>query len=189
MFYTENDLWRIVTRLAQAGVASCAGVLVKRAFQPTSQAHGQEPLLLLHRYGSRRYGFQGQRYEYRPDGNGGVKLIKVEVWHKEDTYQAYALVDRAPEDEGFTAKDLLEHLGGYLQSDEGLRALKAEGLGILRISEIIETQYEDDKDTFKISFSLRFTLAYRQETESEIPAVTSIDGKITSGQQGEAHGD
>ncbi|MDL2313390.1 hypothetical protein LJC36_00240 [Desulfovibrio sp. OttesenSCG-928-C14] len=178
MIRTENELWRAIIPVVKAGVAGYAGVAVKRAYQPTTQADGKKPRLVLHRVSSRRYGFQGRRQERKCGEDDEIRIFEIETWRKEDTFQANALVDRKPDDEAFTAKDLLEALGGRLQGDAAIRALKKQGIGILRITEIQETPYQDDREKWRFSVSLRFTLTYTQTTEREIPAAKSIEAAV-----------
>lgn len=172
MFKKENDLWRAVNPVIKAGVSAFDGVKVKRAFQPATQADGKDPRVVLHRVVSRRYGFQGSKTVEREG-----KLSTVETWFKEDTFQANALVDRTADDEGFTAKDVLEGLGGYLQG-AGVTALGKLGIGILRIQDVTETPYEDSRNTFRMSVSLKFTLTYKQTTEREVPKVERVESGL-----------
>lgn len=169
MIRTENDLWRAVLPVIRAGVADFSGIAVKRAYQPATQADGESPRVVLHRITSKRHGFQGSRIIFR-DG----KLYRRETWFKEDTFQANALVNRDPGDDGFTAKDVLEVLSGSLQGG-GIAAFKKQGIGILRIQEVTETPYEDSRDTYRISVSLKFTLTYRQEIEREVPKIERVE--------------
>ena len=173
MFTTENEIWRAVLPVVRAGVAGFDGVVVKRAYQPSTQADGTRPRVALHRVSSRRYGSQGKQ-TFSRDG----VLFEREIWRKEDTFQANAVVDRAPDDEGFTAKDVLEALGGHLQSQAALDAFRKSGLGILRVNDIMETPYEDSRDVFRFSVSLKFTLTYTQTTEREIPKAARIEWGI-----------
>ena len=121
MFRTENDLWRVLLPIVEAAVQDFAGLKVKRAYQGSTQAEGKAPRLLLYRAGSRRVGAQGLRY-CRTD----EALREQSVWRKEDTFQAFALVDRTAKDAGYTALDVLETLAANLQGEEAL-ALTADG--------------------------------------------------------------
>lgn len=170
---TENEIWRIVVAQARAGVAVYPGVKVIRAYQPSAQSGGAVPRVVLHRVSSRRYGAQGKLVVSR-----GGKLFEKEVWRKEDTFQANALADRAADDDGFTARDVLEALGGYLQGQVCLDALRKEGMGILRVQDITETPYQDEGDDWRFSVSLKFTLTYRQEVEREIHKAVRVERKI-----------
>ena len=200
MFYRENDLWRIILPICVAGVADFPGVVVKRAYQPSTQGDGTAPRVVLFRATSRRYGAQGkgQRWVVGDDGQGRIaavdarkgsetrptgtspsgRMIKTETWRKEDTYQANALVDRTPEDEGYTAKDVLEGLSGHLQSDEAIVAFRNAGLGILRVTDVQEIPYEDDQGSYRISVNIKFTVTYTQTREKEIPVVSGTEFKI-----------
>lgn len=171
MIRSENDLWKILLPIIDTGIADFSDITVLRGWQPTTQGDGNTPRLLLNRASSRRYGGQGKKVEIRDID----RLVEIESWHKEDTYQAYALVERAPDDFGYTAVDVLERLSAHLQSDSAIDAFKASGVGILRINDIAETPYENDRDEYRISVSLRFTLTYRQEMERDVPVARSIE--------------
>lgn len=177
MFYRENDLWRILLPVIRAGVATYPEITVKRAYQPTTQGDGISPRVVLFRASSRRYGAQGKTQRWKKQDGGQDRMLKIECWRKEDTYQANAMVGRAPEDEGYTAKDVLETLAGYLQSDEAIVALRKAGLGILRVTDVQEIPYEDDQDSYRMSVSIKFTVTYQQTRETEIPVVSGAEFK------------
>lgn len=172
MIRTENDLWLAVLPVIRSGVADFTGIAVKRAYQPATQADGKAPRVVLHRVTSKRHGFQASKIISR-DG----KLYRRDTWFKEDTFQANALVNRDPGDDGFTAKDVLEGLSGYLQGG-GIAAFKNQSIGILRIQDVTETPYEDSRDTYRMSVSLKFTLTYRQEMDWEVPKIERVERGI-----------
>lgn len=174
MILSENDLWAILLSILDQGVAATPGVVVKRAYQPSTQSDGDVPRVVVHRLSSRNVGAQGKHQERRKDGDK-VRIFEIESWRKEDSYQANAVVNREADDPGFTAKDVLERLSGTLRSSAAISALARHGIGILPANEVTETPYEDDQDTYRISVSLRFALTYRQSTETEIPVATSVE--------------
>jgi hypothetical protein len=171
--HTENTLWEALLPLVGRAAAAFPDLLVKRAYQPSTQSDGDAPRLLLHRVSSRRYGAQGQRLlrDHRPDGS--LRIRERSIWRNEDVYQAVALVNRGPQDSGYTARDVLEHLAEHLQSRAALATLRAAGLGILRIGEVTETPYEDEADVYRFSVGLKFTITYRQTRDREIPAAVT----------------
>lgn len=177
-YHTENALWETLLPLARRAVADFPGMAVARAYQPGTQSDGDAPRLLLHRVSSRRYGAQGQRLirDRLPDGS--LRITERSVWRKEDTFQANALVDRRPEDAGYTAKDALEALAEYLQGRAAITALRSAGLGILRIGEVTETPYEDEADVYRFSVALQFVITYKQTLDREIPAATAEEYRI-----------
>jgi hypothetical protein len=169
MFRTENEIWKALLPIIKAGLTEFDGLEVKRAYQGATQADGPAPRLLLYRVSSRRCGAQGKHYR-----QGEPELVEISTWRKEDTFQAFALVDRAAEDAGYTARDALEALAANLQGETALAALRAEGLGILRINDIQETPYEDASNNWRFSVSLKFTVTYTQSLEREVPAVSRV---------------
>ena len=167
---TENDLWRAILPVIQEGVAPFEGVVVKRAYQPATQADGENPRVVVHRVSSRRHGFQGAKTVSRDGG-----LFTVETWFKEDTFRAEALVDRAADDDAFTAGDVLEGLGAYLQSLAAADAFRKREIGILRIRDVTETPYEDSRGTFRKRAGVHFVITYKQTTEREVPKLTRVE--------------
>lgn len=200
MLITENDIWRTLLPIIRAGVAEFPDLAIKRAYQPTTQSDGDSPRVVLHRVSSKRCGAQGHTQKWRPNsedenkdakglcpsrtqgrsGNAASRptngrIIKTEIWRKEDTYQATALVNRAPDDDGYTAVDVLEALAGHLNSDEAIYAFRNAGIGILRVNDEPETPYEDDQNSYRANVSLEFTLTYKQTKETEIPVVSATE--------------
>lgn len=174
MILSENDLWNILLPILDQAVAATPGVVVRRAYQPSTQSDGEVPRVVVHRLSSRLIGAQGKHQERRMDGDK-MRIFEVESWRKEDSYQVNAVVNRAADDPGYTAKDVLEHLSGFLRSSAAISALAKHGIGILPANEVTETPYEDDQDSYRISVSARFALTYKQSIETEIPVATSVE--------------
>jgi hypothetical protein len=172
MIRTERDLWLQILALVEKGMEGFTDLEVARAYQPATQHDGDKPRIVLHRVSSRRYGAQGQRLlrDHRPDGS--LRIRERSIWRHEDVYQANALVNRGPQDPGYTARDALEALAEYLQGREAVVYLRGAGLGIMRIGEVAETPYEDESNVYRYSVSLKFTITYKQTLDREIPAAT-----------------
>lgn len=169
MIRTENDLWDGILPVVAAGLSGYPEVRVIRSYQPSPQSPGDVPRVVLYRVSSRRYGCQGKRTETRD----GI-LYETDIWRMEDTFQAAAVVNRAATDDGYTARDLVDALAGYLHSQTALDALAKMGMGILRTIDMVETPYEDGANTFRISVSMKFTVTYKQEQEREVSRVTRV---------------
>ena len=180
MYLTENDLWAILLPLVRAAVANMEGETprVVRAFTPDVQHNEGTPRVALHRVASRRYGAQGTEQDWRVDAAGNGRMIETSVWRKEDTYRIYAYAERAPEDDGYTAKDLLEAVAAFFQGRQGLEALRAEGIGILRVTDITETPFLNDQERHEFGHHIDCILTYRQERERAIPVATTIERKV-----------
>ena len=171
MIRSENDLWEILLPVVRTGMSDFSDLAIKRGYQPTTQGDGEKPRLLLCRISSRRYGSQGKQVELRDTD----RLVEKETWHKEDTFQGYALVNRGADDFGYTSVDVLEQLAAHLQAEAALETFQKAGVGILRINDIQEAPYEDDQNVWRISVSLKFVLTYQQSMEREIPAARPVE--------------
>ena len=178
MYHSENSLWAVLLPLLQKAVVNMPGVLVERAFTPTVQHGGNVPRLAVHRAASRRYGTQGTGQEWRIDDEGNGRMIETAIWRKEDTYRLYAYSPRQPHDDGYTAKDLLEAAAANLQGRESIEALRQHGIGILRMTDIVETPFLDAGEQHEFGQHIDVILTYTQTVEREIPVATRIERKV-----------
>lgn len=142
----------------QQGVNSGAGVYINRIGQ-------------THRYGSP----QSKSYW------DGFMEIQSETQILETTYQCDALLIENPALETantVTSCDIVEDVAGYLQSAEGLAALKAANLSVYRITDIRLTYMMDDMGRYESSPSFDFTLQYESVKLSEAPIVSTFEAGL-----------
>ena len=92
-------------------------------------------------------------------------------WY-ETVFQVDALAIQDPSNvTQLTASDIVNYVSSILQSDVALGTFKGQGVGILRITDIRNTPFVDDRDRFEYMPSFDFTLTHEQVIISESPVV------------------
>jgi hypothetical protein len=169
MTYTDNDLIRLFLPIIQAGLIAdgFSDVTVKQANQPTQQGVNSSPTVYFFKVSNKRYGFLG-----RFDKWNASEIVHTESQYYEITFQISALVRQFPiTPTQYTASDLVNEVASIMQADTTLAILNNAGVGILRIMNILNPYFTDDKDQFEASPSFDFTLTYQGSRVSSTPMV------------------
>ncbi len=162
-------LFGVVLRdgLAEYFPASAADVKVTRSYQPTTTGRPAGPTLLVQHLGDVRLG-SPRRDSYPAVGAlPGDPLVNRMVQVYETTFQVNAMV---PEDWTLEAPDLANLAAGILQSDSTLAAFRAVGVSILRVRDVRNPKFRNDRDQYEASPSFDFTVTHDQVMLSETPA-------------------
>jgi hypothetical protein len=99
-----------------------------------------------------------------------------EVQYIEVTFQVSALVLQYPVTPNqYTASDLVNEVASIMQSDNTIFTLNDQGIGILRVTDVLNPYFVDDRDQFEASPSFDFTLVYKSDRISTVPIITNND--------------
>jgi len=175
---TDNDLIRVFLPILQTGViaAGYTNVLVKQANQPTQQGINTSPTVYFFKVSNKRYGFLRRDDVWDPLSS---VMVHTEAQVIEATFQCYALVLQNPRTPyGYTASDLINEVAAIVQSDSARATLIAQNIGILRVLNLTNPYFKDDRDQFEASPSFDFTLTYEQDRVSETPVLESTEYNI-----------
>lgn len=168
---TDNQLIQLFLPIIQAGliVDGFAGVIVKQANQPTQQGVNSSPTVYFTMIDKRRYGYLGRFYAWDSDDS---VMVHTESQYMESTFQVSALVRQFPTTPNqYTANDLVYEVSNIMQSDSTLDLLNAAGVGILRVTDIRNPYFTDDRDQFEAVPSFDFTLTYQNSRVMNTPKV------------------
>jgi len=171
----DNELIQIFRPLIIAGLTARGfnGVSVVQAYQPTQQGINTGPTVYFFKVGDHRYGYLHRKDEWDPDEE---KIIHTETQLYETTFQISALVTSNPSNiNTYTASDLVNTVSAILQSDATLDALQDAGAPILRITDIRNPYFTDDRDRFEENPSFDFILIHEQVSITETPVIESIE--------------
>lgn len=171
----DNQLIALIisTIIGQEAIADIAGTPIKQAFQPTNQGVNTQPTAYLHKVGDRRYGFRQTQDVW--DAINSV-MVHQETQQYETTFQISTLATQNPADTSqYTASDILNLIAYILQSAKTVAILQAQGVGILRVSDVRNPYFTDDRDRFEASPSMDFTLTHKQVITSTVPSVTRTE--------------
>lgn len=173
---TDNQIIQIFLPIIQQGLIDdgFTGITVKQSNQPTQQGIPATPTVYFLKVANRRYGFLG-----RLDKWVNLVMSHHETQYMEITFQVMALVLQFPiTPNQYTASDLINEVASIMQSDKTRDILNNNGIGILRVTDISNPYFVDDRDQFEASPSFDFTLTYQDDRVSEIAIVDEYDYKI-----------
>jgi hypothetical protein len=102
-------------------------------------------------------------------------MVHTELQYFETIFQMSALVLQEPKYPALpTASDLVNEVASIMQSDNTRVILNASGVGILRVSEVLNPYFVDDRDNFEASPSFDFTLVYENTRLSTTPIINTF---------------
>ena len=175
---TDNDLIRIFLPIIQDGLTADGfkKVTVKQGNQPTQQGINTLPTVYFYKLFDKRYGFL--RRDDTWDSINEI-MVHTETQQYETTFQIEALVLQNPKNTNlYTASDLVNEVASIMQSDSTRGILSSNDIGILRITDIRNPYFKDDRDQFEASPSFDFVLTYAQTRVTTSPVITSYDYDI-----------
>jgi hypothetical protein len=173
---SDNQLIQIFLPIIKNGLVQDGfnNVIVKQSNQPTQQGINTSPTIYFFKVASKRYGFLG-----RYDKWNNTQMIHKEVQYMESTFQISALVLQYPTTPNqYTASDLVYEVSSIMQSDNTRDILNESGIGILRVTDLLNPYFVDDRDQFEASPSFDFVLTYENKRESISPIITNYDYNI-----------
>ena len=172
MNQTDNSLIQLFLPIIQNGLIADGflDVIVKQANQPTQQGINTGPTVYFYKIGSKRYGYLG-RYDKWNSGTG--KMVHTEAQYFECTFQISALVLQNPiTPNQYTTSDLVTEVSSIMQSDNTRYILNNANVGILRVQDITNPYFVDDRDNFEAHPTFDFTLLYQNFRVMNDPIIT-----------------
>lgn len=171
----DNEIYQVIFPIIQSGLTArgITGVGVKQSYQPRKTGTPSAPTVFIHKLSANRYGFPGRRSVYN-EARGDFDHTET-IW-RTPTFQVDALAVQDPSDlSALTASDLVESVADILQSSAALETLKASDIGIDRITDIRVPYFVNDEDQNEASPSFDFTLSYRVEFNTTVPAIDAYE--------------
>jgi len=175
---TDNDLIRIIITLIIYKLPSYGynDVTVKQSQQPTLQGANTNPTIYFYKLFDRRYGWTKRESKWDPDE---LTMTNTESQMYETTFQMGGMVRQIPSNPyGHTASDLVNTVAAIMQNDQTLLALAGHNLGILRVTDVRNPYFKDDRDQFAAFPSFDFTITHRQTRVTVESVIESINYKI-----------
>jgi len=172
MSFTDNQLIQLFLPIIKAGLLADGfnNVTVKQSNQPTMQGINTNPTVYFFKLNNKRYGYLG-----RDDVWNGSQIVHTETQYFETVFQVAALVLQNPNFINLpTASDLVNEVASIMQSDNTRAILNLSGIGILRISDVLNPYFVDDKDNFEASPTFDFTLVYENTRASTTPIINTF---------------
>lgn len=167
---TDNELIQLFLPLIRNGLLAppFTNVIVKQNFEQTAQGANSQPTVYFQKLSDRRYGYTGRYDTYNPTNEN---FDHTEIQTYETTFQVSTLVRQNPRNISFTASDLLNFVAMVLNSDTVRDAMQAQGVGLLRVIDVANPFFTDDRDQFEASPSFDFILTYNRIYAAVVPVV------------------
>lgn len=172
----DNEIIQIFLPIIQTGLINdgFTGVTVKQANQPTQQGIPATPTVYFFKVSNKRFGFLGRFDEWM-----NPTMVHHEKQYMEITFQVMALVLQYPiTPNQYTASDLVNEVASIMQSDNTVTILNNNEIGILRVQEVSNPYFVDDRDQFEASPTFDFTLVYQDDRSSTVPIIDEYDYNI-----------
>jgi hypothetical protein len=175
---TDNALIQIFLPIINAALVidGFTGVTVQQAAQPTMQGSPLAPTVYFYKVGMKRYGYLGRNDKW---DNVGDLMDHTESQFYESTWRIQVMVLQNPATPNqYTASDLADEVASIMQSSNTLDILNANGIGILRITDIVNPYFLDDRDNYEAIPSFDFTLVYENQRLSLDPIISQFTAGI-----------
>lgn len=175
---TDNSLIQIFLPIINDALVAdgYTGVTVMQSNQPTQQGIPTAPTIYFFKVASKRYGYLGRLDEWDSDTED---MIHIENQFYESTWQVSALVLQNPATPNqYTASDLVDEVSSIMQSDSTRDILNESGIGVLRVQDLVNPYFVDDRDNFEASPSFDFVLTYENERAGTNPIVSEFNSTI-----------
>lgn len=102
-------------------------------------------------------------------------MVHTETQNYETTFQLSALATQNPATPSqYTASDLVNLCAYILQSNTAIATFEAQNVGILRVTEVRNPYFMDDRDQWEASPSFDFTLTHQQAITTSTPIVSDF---------------
>lgn len=163
----DNDLYIAIiaelnTLLDSQGLSD---VKIKQGYPKTQQSASTDRSIFIHKVASPQV---GTGYIY-----SASKRIQQSL--KRSTFQFNALAEQDLTDiTSLTAADILTTASDMLQSYDGLRNLRENGVNIERVTDVREVNFTNEKGENESSPSFDLTVNYQHEYEKEISSVAGV---------------
>ena len=163
----------IATIIAGEAIAGIPGTPIQQAFQPTQQGTPSAPTANIYKLGDLVLG-SPQRSDVWDKASGTI--VHVETQDYETMFQISALSTQVPSNQTqLTASDILNLVRSILQSSATIQALADQGVGMLRVHDVRNIPFVDDRGRNEYSPSLDFIVQHKQIITSTAPIVAAVE--------------
>ena len=149
-------------------------ITIRQSYQPNQQGAETGAALYFSKIGDKRIG-NPKRSSIWDDVAG--KFDYTDMQRVETTFQITALVKQTATtvQTQKTASDYLNMASVIMNGMEFIRALQNAGVGILRVTNIRNPYFKNDKDQFEASPSFDFTVIYNRELARFAEPIQTIE--------------
>lgn len=170
---TDNELFGLlIFPVIKAGLTDdgFSGVTTLQAYQPTQQGVPTGATVYVSKQGDHEYGWVKRDQVWN-----GVNEILTEIQQVETTFNVQSLVIQNPAAPSYTASDLANEVVAILRSTQTIEIYRGFGVGILRITDIGNLYFDDDRDQYEAVPSFNFVLSHSRTRIKIIPVIESTE--------------
>jgi len=175
---TENEQYKILLPLIRGGLAlrGVQNATVFQGYQPTQQGAPSGAFVYLFKLPEVP---RGQVYRDTVYEQASGTMVDKEIQKYEVSYQVNTQFIQDPKNTStLTAGDLLKKVHQVMQSSATISTLLASGIGILRVNELRNTPFVNDKNRHEFNGSFDFTITYDELWVGTAPVVETFEYNI-----------
>lgn len=177
----DNDLIALFASKLEEGLAlSGWDVLVVQAYQPTQEGVAWKPQVSFEKLFDHEYGWPTELLVLNKDTPPGYKLpdfSNIGRQWVESTFQVTSLALQDVHDLTIpTPSDIAHFLKIYINMRQVMEDFRVAGASVLRITDIRNAKFEDDRDQFESSPSFDVVLQHVREIALSVPGSNEVHG-------------
>lgn len=174
----------LATQLEAASASAGWNYVVIQKDQPTQEGAPTAPTIFFEKLFDVGYGFPMVTYpSYSAVTN---TFTQQEDQWTETHFQVSALVIQDPANLSLpTASDVVNYMKQYINGRACLAQLKASGVGILRVVDIRNPYFKDDREVYEANPNFDVILQHKRTITATVGASNQVIGQTVSGVKGQ----
>jgi len=168
---TDEEIFTAIRLFLLPGLLN-VGVIQR--YQPVTEGIPEQSVLLMHKIGDHRYGFPKEKDVWDEDQELFVHTCEQAM---ETTIQLSALQPEG-ETDPTTASDIVNAAADILQTQLAVTHFQSLGMGILRVTDIRNPYFVDDRDRHEADPSFDFTVLHKHVKMSTLPGARTFEANI-----------
>lgn len=173
----DNDLIRLIISIINSGLLlrGVTGVQTFQSYQPTQQGIIETPVVLISKLQDIPRAWTERKDHWDP-------LLQVESHQELQIYETHfqigTLYPQNPGVDTMTASDLANTVRQILQSEDCITTLFQNDVQIIRVTDVRNPYFKDDRDLFEMSPSFDIALNHKQSFTNESDSISNINSGI-----------
>lgn len=168
---TDEEIFTIVRLFL---IQQMVGAGVIQRYQPEAEGVPENKVVTMYKIGDKRYGFPREYDEWDEDQELFVHTHEQSI---ETTIQLGALQPNG-DTETATASDIVNLAAELLQTQEAVVHFQNLNMSILRVTDIRNPYFLDDRDRHEADPSFDFTVLHKRVKMSTLPGALKFEGNI-----------
>jgi len=162
-------------------LSTLAGLTVATAYQPRQQGAQEAATIYFFKLFDKRLGSPKKEDIFvdpvPPDPVGTMRHEETQAYETHVQFTALVPQDPAAVNRT-TASDALNVVAGIIASDDFITRCRAVGLGILRVMDVTNPYFSDDRDRFEASPSFDVVFTHERVRTTTEPVLVTYDANV-----------